>query len=124
MNNQMIVVSLCAALGLFLSYRFARALLNQRVTNKAAVLAWSIFFLVCLIAILTLDAVNVWIDSHFGGLPVTTLIRCLVMLAVVQMFYLIAERVYPTRASIAEDLIRLTAVDSGLCIGIFVWFAL
>ncbi len=123
MSNHAIVLSLSLALWAFLAYRFIRAVKNRKVTDGASLHAWAIFFLVYLIAVLTVDSVAVWIDGHFGGLPVTTLARCLLMLATVQVFFLGIERVYVRRPKIAEYLMRLTVADAGICIGLFVWFA-
>ncbi len=123
MSDHTIVLSLSLVLWAFLAYRFIRAVKNRKVNDGASLHAWAIFFLIYFIAILTVNSVGTWIDGHFDGLPVTTLTRCLLMLATVQVFFLGIERVYKRRPLIAEYLMRLTIVDAALCIGLFIWFA-
>ena len=124
MDNHTILLGLSVALWLFLVYRFIRALKNGKVAGRTSLHTWAIFFLIYLVALLTVNSVEMWIDGHFGNLPVTTLSRCLLMLAAVLVFYLGIENVYARRPKTAEYLVRLTVVDAGICIGLFVWFAI
>lgn len=123
MSNQAIVFILSAALSFFLIYRFIRALKNRKVTNGASLHAWAVFFLVSLIAILTIDPVSKQLDGYFSGLPVTVLTRSLLMLMTALVFFRGVESFYERRPRLAEYVMWLTIVDAGICIGVFVWFA-
>lgn len=121
--NQIIVFVLSAALLLFVTYRFIRALKHRKVTDGASIHAWSVFFLVCLIALLTVDAIGKRLDGYFVGLPVTTLIRSLLMLTTVVVFFRGIDGDDIQRPRAAKYLIRFTVVAGGLSISAFIWFA-
>ncbi len=124
MSNQTIVLVLSAALGLFLVYRFIRALKDRKVTDRASLHAWAVFFLVSLIAILTIDSVSERLDGYFRGLPVTVLTRSLLMLVTIVVFFRGIEGFYERRPRLAKYLMWLTTADIGVCVGAFVWFVM
>ena len=122
MSNQTIVFVLSVAFCLFLVYRFVHALNNRKVTDRASLHAWAVFFLVSLIAILTVDSVSGWLDVYFSGLPVTVLMRSLLMLMTIVVFFRGIEAYYERRPRLAKYLMWLTTADAAVCIGAFVWF--
>lgn len=121
--NQTIVFTLSVALWLFVIYRFIRALKHRKVTDGASIHAWSVFFLVCFITVLTVDSIGQRLDGYFEGIPVTTLVRSLLMLTTVVVFFRGIEGDYIQRPRTANYLMWFTVAAMGISISAFIWFA-
>lgn len=122
MTNQAIAFSLSVLLWLFLAFRFVRALKNRKITNGASLHAWSIYFLCYLIAVFTVDSIKARIDTYFGGLPMTTLVRSLLMLTTAYMFFLAIRHFAPRGQRLERVITLLNGVTIAVCIGLFTWF--
>lgn len=91
MSNQTPLLGLSLILWIFLGYRFLRAFTRRRLTDRASLYAWTVFFLCYLVVALDVPSVEQVLNQRFGDLPVTALIRSLAIL-VTAHFYFFATR--------------------------------
>lgn len=92
MPNQFIFVSLNLTLWITLGYRFFRAVTRRKVTNGASLYIWSIFFLLYFIVLLKVPSLEAGIDAQFNQLPVTMLVRTLLILGTAQVYSLLINK--------------------------------
>ncbi len=88
MADHEIVLFLNILLWIWLGYRFARAFMHRKINNGAALYMWSLVLFCYLAALLTVDEIESAIDEQVNGLPLSILIRTLIMLATAHLFYL------------------------------------
>lgn len=123
MTDQTIILSLSLLLWTFLGYRFIRALKNRKITNGASVHAWAIYFLLYLVAILSVDPIEQQIDPLFDMLPMTAFLRSLVLLATSHLFFLGIRHVLARPQRLKQGIVALNIVAIAVCIGLFSFFA-
>jgi len=92
MTSQLIFTMLNLALWIMLGYRFFRALKRRKVTDGALLYIWSVFFLLYLIVALKVPTIEAGIDERFSQLPVTMLIRSLLILGTAQVYSLLINQ--------------------------------
>src|SRR5579871_1571252 len=88
MSNQVFLFALSLGLWSFLGYRFLRAFGNRRLTSRASLYAWFIFFLCYFVVALDVPSLEAEINAPFQGLPVAALVRNELILITAQLFYL------------------------------------
>lgn len=91
MSNQIPILGLSLILWVFLGYRFLRAFTRHRLTDRASLYAWMVFFLCYLVVALDVPSVEQVINQRFDDKPVATLIRNLAIL-ITAHFYFFATR--------------------------------
>lgn len=124
MTDQGIIFGLNLLLWLFLAYRFLDAIARRKLTDGASLHAWSLIILCYLIAVLTVDSIEAQVDLRFNGLPVTLLVRSLLMFVTAYVFYSGMRRVYPYPPRVRQWFLWLNPLVAGVCIALFAWFAL
>jgi hypothetical protein len=122
MLDQVVVFSLNLTLWIFLGYRFIRAVQHRKLTNGASLHAWSVFFLCYIITLLTVDAIELSIDASFDGLPVTVVVRSLLILGTAQLFFFGARPLNPKPLRAERWYLRTNPMVMSACIGIFIWY--
>lgn len=122
-NDQAIVFSLNLVLWFYLAYRFFVALAKRKVTSGASLHAWGLIFGCYLIAALTVDEIELHIDASFGGLPMSTLIRSLLMLATIHSYFMAMRRIYAYPKTVKRFFLWVNPLIALICIGLFAWFA-
>lgn len=93
MSNQIPVFVLSLFLWVFLGYRFLRAFRRHRLTDRASLYAWMVFFLCYLVVALDVPSVEGVINQRFGDRPVTALARNVAILITAQFFFLATRHV-------------------------------
>lgn len=93
MSYQTPVFTLTLLLWLFLAYRFIRALVNRKLHDRASLYAWGIFFLCYLVVALNVPVMEDEINVHFGGLPVTALVRNMAILVTAHLYFLLTRHI-------------------------------
>lgn len=119
MANQSIVFGLIILLSVFFIYRIIRAYRKRKLNNSASLLAWAIFFICYLVAVLTFDTLAVKIDAYFGGYPVTTLVRSLLILTTTHLYFTALQRMDDRPRFAGYVLPRLNPVVMVLCVILF-----
>lgn len=93
MSNQIPVLALSLILWVFLGYRFLRAFRRHRLTDRASLYAWMVFFLCYLVVALDVPSVEQTINQRFDDRPVTALARNLAILVTAHFFFLATRHV-------------------------------
>jgi hypothetical protein len=93
MSNHIPVLALSLILWVFLGYRFLRAFRRHRLTDRASLYAWMVFFLCYLVVALDVPSVELVINQRFDERPVTALARNLAILVTAQFFFLATRHV-------------------------------
>lgn len=121
MTNQAIVLSLNALLSGFLLYRFVNARQRHKITSRQSAIAWSAFSTIYFFLLLSVDSVEAAVDTLFGGAPVTTLLRSLLILGALHL-YLLATRRDLVRSPARERLfLRLNPITAVILLALFGW---
>ena len=93
MSNQIPLLGLSLILWIFLGYRFLRAFTRRRLTDRASLYAWIVFFLCYLVVALDVPSVEQVLNQRFGDLPVTALIRNVAVLVTAHVFFIVTRHV-------------------------------
>lgn len=93
MSNQIPLLGLSLILWIFLGYRFLRAFTRRRLTDRASLYAWIVFFLCYLVVALDVPSVEQVLNQGFGDLPVTALIRNVAVLVTAHVFFIVTRHV-------------------------------
>jgi hypothetical protein len=123
MNDAPLVLSLNLLLWVYLAHRFFSALAKRKVTDGASLQAWGVIFGCYLIAALTVDGVRTQLDSTFVGLPVSTLVRSLLMLATIHVYFLGMRRIHVYPQGVQCWFPRGNVAAALVILGMFAWFA-
>lgn len=122
MTDQAVVISLNLLLWIFFAYRFVLAFKHRKLTSGASLVAWGIFFSMYWIAALTVDAIELTIDSRFGGLPVTTFVRTLLILGTAHAFFLAIRDGQVLLQPLRRVFTLLSPLVMVICTVLFGWF--
>lgn len=120
MANQSIVLGLNVVLSVFFVYRIIGAYRKRKLNNSASLLAWTIFFICYLVAILTFDTLAVRIDANFGGSPATTLTRSLLILTATHLYFTALQRIDDRPRLAGYILPKLNPVVMVACVILFI----
>ena len=93
MSNQIPLLGLSLILWIFLGYCFLRAFTRRRLTDRASLYAWIVFFLCYLVVALDVPSVEQVLNQRFGDLPVTALIRNVAVLVTAHVFFIVTRHV-------------------------------
>lgn len=93
MSNQIPLLGLSLILWIFLGYRFLRAFTRRRLTDRASLYAWIVFFLCYLVVALDVPSVEQVLNQRFGDIPVTALIRNVAVLVTAHVFFIVTRHV-------------------------------
>ena len=122
MTSQLIFTMLNLALWIMLGYRFFRALKRRKVTDGASLYIWSVFFLLYLIVALKVPTIEAGIDERFSQLPVTMLIRSLLILGTAQVYSLLINQTdYALPKHIQRAFNLINPLIMLVCIGLFLF---
>ncbi|MCK6580614.1 MAG: hypothetical protein L6Q98_21190 [Anaerolineae bacterium] len=97
MNSVVIITVLTIVIWAFFVVRLRQAVRRKRIGSGQALYAWSLFFLLYLVATTDVDSVQRAINSLFGGLPAAQTLRSLLILATAQTYLLGLKRVVQER---------------------------
>ncbi len=123
MADHEIVLFLNILLWLWLGYRFVRAYRHRKINNGAALYMWLLVLCCYLAALLTVDEIELAIDGQANGLPLSILIRTLIMLATAHLFYLGLRSLHLINERFGYFLPRINLGVAILCILLFVGIA-
>ncbi|MBN8637903.1 MAG: hypothetical protein J0M07_21470 [Anaerolineae bacterium] len=123
MDDKAIIFGFNLLLWFYLAYRFSVALAKRKITNGASLHVWGVIFGCYLIAALTAEPIKLALDGQFGGLPMSTLVRSLLMLVTIHLYFLGMRQIYPYSPP-TQRLFRWgNPLFALTCIGLFLWYA-
>lgn len=93
MGNQILLLGLSLILWIFLGYRFLRAFARRRLTDRASLYAWMVFFLCYLVVALNVPSLEQVINQRFDDRPVTALLRNVAILITAHVFFFATRHV-------------------------------
>ncbi len=123
MTDQAIVFSLSTLLCTFFAYRFIRAVYRRRITSRAALLGWGVFFSLYLSVALSIDDFEISVDSLFGGQPVALLTRTLLGFTAAYLVYIGMRQLYPGLPRLRWFVVRFSAVVAICLVLMVIWSA-
>ncbi len=123
MNDTAIVFSFNVVLWFYLAYRFFLALAKRKITNGASLHAWGLIFGCYLIAALSVDSIELALDTSFGGLPMSILVRSLLMLATIHLYFLGMRQINPYPPAVQRFFRWANPLFALVCVAIVVWSA-
>ncbi len=121
MNDTAIVFSFNVVLWFYLAYRFFLALAKRKITNGASLHAWGLIFGCYLIAALSVDSIELALDTSFGGLPMSIVVRSLLMLTTIHLYFLGMRRIYPYPPAVQRFFRWANPLCALMCVAILVW---
>jgi len=123
MSNQIPVLALSLILWVFLGYRFLRAFQRHRLTDRAALYAWMVFFLCYLVVALDVPSIEQVINQRFDDRPVTALARNLAILITAHFFFLATRHVDAPSTRTKRLFSWSNPVIMALMVLLFAWLA-
>ena len=123
MNYEIPVFILSFSLWIFLAYRFVHAFKNHKLTNRASLYAWGIFFLCYSIVALNVPSVETEINVLFDDLPVAAFVRNVAILATAHLYFLATRHIDGPSLQRKQLFLRLNPLIMVLCIVLFGFMA-
>jgi len=121
MSDQAVLFSLNALLWVFFLYRFFNARQRRKITSRQSAIAWGAFSTIYFLLLLSTDAVEVAVDGVFGGAPVTTLLRSLLILGALHGYLLAARHDLVRSPSRERVFLRLNPITAVIILSLFGW---
>ncbi len=121
MTDQAIALSLNALLSGFLLFRFVNARQRRKITTRQSSIAWGALSTIYFFLLLSVDTVEAAVDTQFGSAPVTTLLRCLLILGALHLYLLAVRHDLVRNPSREHIFLRLNPITAVIILALFGW---